>query len=155
LTHPVDPARGANLPRKSGKERHCLSHEQVQDLADQSHANGTLILFLAYTGLQWGEAVGLRVRSVDMLRRRVLVRANAVNVRGTITPGTPKSHESRNAPFPMFLAEALAKQCEGKSRDQLVFGNGDAYLSTPTPKDGWFHGARNARARPISSFPQN
>jgi len=112
---PINPARGANLPRKSGKERHYLSHDQVQLLADESRANGTLVLFLAYTGLRWGEAVGLRVRSVDMLRRRVLVQANAVNVRGTIIPGTPKSHEARSVPFPAFLAEPIAKLCEGKT----------------------------------------
>ena len=150
---PSNPARGANLPRKSGKERHYLSHGQVQLLADESRANSTLILFLACTGLRWGEAVGLRVRSIDMLRRRILVRANAVNVRGTITPGTPKSHESRSVPFPMFLADELAKQCEGKSRDQLVFGNGDAYLPTPTPKDGWFHGARKRSCESDGQFP--
>lgn len=150
---PTNPARGANLPRKSGKEGHYLSHEQVQLLADESRANSTLILFLAYTGLRWGEAVGLRVRSVDMLRRRVLVRANAVNVRWTITPGTPKSHESRSVPFPMFLADQLAKHCEGKSRDQLVFGDGDAYLPTPTPKDGWLQGARKRSCESDFQFP--
>jgi integrase len=97
---PSNPARGVNLPRKRAKERHYLSHGQVQLLADQSRSNGTLVLFLAYTGLRWGEAVGLRVNNVDTLRRRILVRANAVNVRGTIVPGTPKTHESRSVPFP-------------------------------------------------------
>ena len=63
---PLNPARGVNLPRKRGKERHYLSHAQVQLLADESRGNGTLVLFLAYTGLRWGEAVGLRIRSVDM-----------------------------------------------------------------------------------------
>ena len=151
---PTNPARGVNLPRKAGKARHYLSHTQVQLLADQSRAKGTLVLFLAYTGLRWGEAVGLRVRSVDMQRRRVRVEANAVNVRGTIFPGTPKSHEARSVPFPAFLAEPLAKQCEGKSRDQLVFGPGDVYTPTPTPKDGWFAGARRRSAALDPDFPQ-
>ena len=152
---PSNPARGANLPRKSGKERHYLTHGQVQLLADESRSNGTLILFLAYTGLRWGEAVGLRVRSVDMLRRRVLVQANAVNVRGTIIPGTPKSHEARSVPFPAFLTEPLAKLCEGKSRDQLLFGDGTSYLPTPTPKDGWFFGARRRSTATDPLFPPN
>lgn len=150
---PINPACGVNLPRKAGKERHYLSHDQVQLLADESRSNGTLVLFLAYTGLRWGEAVGLRVRSVDMLRRRVLVQANAVNVRGTIIPGTPKSHEARSVPFPMFLAEPLAKLCEGKTRDQLVFGSGDIYVPTPTPKDGWFYGARRRASEADAKFP--
>ncbi len=151
---PINPARGANLPRKSGKERHYLSHDQVQLLADESRVNGTLVLFLAYTGLRWGEAVGLRVRSVDMLRRRVLVQANAVNVRGTIIPGTPKSHEARSVPFPAFLAEPIAKLCEGKSRDQLVFGLGQVYLPTPTQGDGWFAGARKRAVEADRNFPE-
>lgn len=150
---PTNPARGVNLPRKAGKERHYLSHDQIQLLSDESRANGTLILFLAYTGLRWGEAVGLRVRSVDMLRRRVLVQANAVNVRGTIIPGTPKSHESRSVPFPMFLAQPLARLFEGKTRDQLVFGRGDVYIPTPTPKDGWFYGARRRASELDARFP--
>jgi integrase len=150
---PSKPARGANLPRKKGKERHYLSHAQVQLLADESRSNGTLVLLLAYTGLRWGEAVGLRARNVDMLRRRILVRANAVNVRGTIVPGTPKSHESRSVPFPAFLAEELERQCAGKSRDQLVFGDGTEYIPTPTQGDGWFAGARKRSVEVDPSFP--
>ena len=152
---PSNPARGANLPRKTGKERRYLTHEQVQALADESRTNGTLILFLAYTGLRWGEAVGLRVHSVDMLRRRVLVQANAVNVRGTIIPGSPKSHETRSVPFPAFLGEPLARLCEAKSRDQLLFGDGKTYLPTPTPKDGWFFGARRRASAKDNQFPRH
>ncbi len=111
------------------------------------------MVFLAYTGLRWGEAVGLRVNNVDLLRRRVLVRANAVNVRGTIVPGTPKTHESRSVPFPAFLAQSLAKQCEGKSRDQLVFGDGSTFTPTPRQGDGWFAGARNRSVKIDPSFP--
>jgi integrase len=152
---PSNPARGANLPRKKSKERHYLSHGQVQLLADESHSKGTLVLFLAYTGVRWGEAVGLRVRNVDMARRRILVRSNAVNVRGTIVPGTPKSHESRSVPFPAFLAEPLAKEFEGKTRDQLVFGDGIVYTPTPTQGDGWFAGARKRAVEIDPAFPSS
>jgi integrase len=34
---------------------------------------------------------------------------------------TPKSHSSRSVPFPEFLAESLARRCEGKKKDELVF----------------------------------
>ena len=86
-------------PRKTAKERHYLTHEQVQLLADESRANGTLILFLAYTGLRWGEAVGLRVRSVDMLRRRVNV-SSSVTESGGLVWSTPKTWERRWVPCP-------------------------------------------------------
>lgn len=148
---PSNPARGANLPRKSGKERHYLSHEQVQLLADESRGAGTLILFLAYTGLRWGEAVGLRVRSVDMQRRRVLVRANAFNVRGAITPGTPKSHESRSVPFPAFLAEPLARQCGGKISTSLCLGTERPGCPPPRRK---MAGSTERASAPVRAIPQ-
>jgi len=74
------------------KPRHYLTHDRVDTLATASKHHRTMVLFLAYTGLRWGEAVGLRVQFVDFDRRRVLVEENAVNVAGTIIPGTPKSH---------------------------------------------------------------
>jgi integrase len=40
----------------------------------------TLVLVLAYTGIRWGEAVGLRVRDVEFLRRRLNVNENAVQL---------------------------------------------------------------------------
>jgi integrase len=37
------------------------------------------VLLLAYTGLRWGEATGLRIRDLDMLRRAT-ISENAVEV---------------------------------------------------------------------------
>ncbi|HEY0260907.1 MAG TPA: site-specific integrase [Lacisediminihabitans sp.] len=151
---PSNPARGVNLPRKRGKkERHYLSHTQVQLLADQSRANGTLVLLLAHSGLRWGEAVGLRVSNVDFSRRRILVRANAVKVRGTVVPGIPESHELRSVPLPEFLSGPLTSQCDQKARDHLVFGTGTEYLPTPTQGDGSFAGARKRSVELDQEFP--
>lgn len=150
---PSNPARGTNLPRKRKKERHYLSHRQVQLLAGESGSKSTLVYFLAYTGVRWGEAVGLKVRNVDLNRRRILVRSNAVNVRGKIVAGTPKSHESRSVPFPEFLADLIIEQCRGKSGDHLVFGDGTNYTPTPTQGDGWFAGARKRSVSIDSTFP--
>lgn len=147
-------ARGVNLPRKKRKPRSYLNHVQVKALADQSGANETLILFLAYTGLRWGEAVGLRVNSVDLQRQRVLVRENAVNVAGTILSGSPKSHESRSVPFPRFLGSSLAGLCKNKPPTGLVFGDGENFMPTPTHGDGWFAGARNRAHIADSNFPR-
>lgn len=116
-------ARGVKLPRKVGKEHRYLTHQQVHDLADASGRHRTLVLLLAYTGLRWGEAIGLRVRDLDMLRRRLTVSVNAVEVDGTIEVGTPKTHKRRTLVFPSFFAENLARACEGKSRDDLVFAD--------------------------------
>jgi integrase len=150
---PSNPARGVNLPRKVGKQRHYLTHAQVQILADESRHNATLVLLLAYTGLRWGEAVGLRVNSLDLTRRRVLVQSNAVRVGGHIVIGSPKGYEMRSVPFPAFLEALLTKQIAGKQRNQLVFGDGNIYLATPTHGDGWFAGARKRARLTDSSIP--
>lgn len=131
-------ARGVDLPRKKTKAHVYLTHAQVDALAREAGQYGTLVLVLAYTGIRWGEASGLRVRHLDMLRRRLQVDENAVKVGGEVIVGTPKSHRARSVPFPAFLAEALARQCEGKTRDQLVFGDGHNHITTPAWRDGWF-----------------
>lgn len=134
----ANPARGVNLPRKTSKKRVYLSHDQVQLLADSSGQHSTLVLFLAYTGLRWGEATGLRVGHFDALRRRVNVSENAVSVGGTIIVGTPKSHLTRSVPYPEFLAEPMARLCEGKTRADLLFGDGQSHVRLPDSRRGWF-----------------
>lgn len=134
----TNPARGVNLPRKSPKRRAYLSAAQVELLARESGTYGPLVLFLAYTGLRWGEAIALRVESTDLLRRRVQVTESATRVGRDLVVGTPKSHASRSVPVPAFLLEHLARACEGKGRDQLVFGDGRTHLHPPNSRDGWF-----------------
>lgn len=137
-----NPARGLdNLPRKKRKQRAYLSHEEVQRLADASGDQSTLILVAAYTGLRWGELTALRVRDVDALRRRLQVVENAVRVGSVVHVGTPKTHEQRSVPFPAFLALPIAKLCEGKARDALLFGDGTTHLLRPqagSTSRSWF-----------------
>ncbi|GHD50687.1 site-specific integrase [Mycetocola manganoxydans] len=148
-----NPARGVNLPRKTSKKRVYLTHAQVQLLADSAGVQSTLVLFLAYTGLRWGEATGMRVQDLDALRRRVSVHENAVNVGGRIVVGTPKSHASRSVPFPDFLSEPLARLCEGKERSALLFGNGRDHLRSPDVRDGWYVSAIRKAQRIDPTFP--
>jgi len=143
-----------DLPRKIRKPHPYLSHEQVELLAQASKSNATLVRVLAYTGLRWGEATALRVRDVDALRRRLQVRENAVLIGGKIVVGSPKSHEARSVPFPKFLVQPLAQLCEGKRREQLVFGNGDQYTLTPSTRDGWYRSAIARAQRADESFPK-
>jgi integrase len=149
----LSPARHIALPRKGRKHRSYLTHAQVDALSVEAREHRTMVLLLAYTGLRWGEAVALRVESVDFARQRLLVRANAVNVAGKIIPGTPKSHDSRSVAFPHFLAARLQYECAGKAPGDLVFGAGVDYLPTPTHKDGWFAGARRRSVLADSTFP--
>ena len=75
-----NPAAGVKLPRKTRKRPVYLTHQQVAALAAASGEYEGLVLLLAYTGLRWGEAIGLRVRDLDMLRRRATISENAVQV---------------------------------------------------------------------------
>jgi integrase len=88
---------------------------------------GTLVRFLACTGLRWGEVVALHVREVDS-RRRVSIVEKPMPVGGRIV-GTPKPHHARRVPIPPFLAGELAEQCRGKSASALVFGDGVRHLN--------------------------
>ena len=61
------------LPKRKHADRGYLTHAQVAALADAVDRNATVVRFLAYTGLRWGEMAALRVQDFDMLRRRVNV----------------------------------------------------------------------------------
>jgi integrase len=145
---PKNPARGAsNLPRKqSQKDRRYLTDADVVKLAtaaaSESPSLGTLVLVLAYCGLRWSEAIGLRVQDVNRLRRRLHINRAAVEVDGVIEIGAPKSWEKRTVPFPVFLSEPLEQLCDGKLNDDLVFADANGhYLRRAKTNEGttsWF-----------------
>ncbi|MEN4449995.1 tyrosine-type recombinase/integrase, partial [Mycobacterium sp. SM3041] len=119
----TNPARGVKLPRKVKAEHAYLTESQVITFATEAGPDkGVIVLLLAYTGLRWGELAGLHVADIDMLRRKIHVRRNAVNVGGRVVVGTPKTHERRTITLPKFLVELLAPTCQGKGRDSIVFG---------------------------------
>jgi len=137
---PKNPARGAeNLPKKKPKQHVYLSHQEVARLANESGRHRVLVLVLAYCGIRWGEAIGLRVKHLDLLRKRLTVVDNAVQVNMEMHVGTPKSDKHRTVPVPGFVVLELAKQCEGKGRENLVFPGKDGdYLRRPVSFTGWF-----------------
>jgi integrase len=120
-----NPCEDVRLPRIVKQQHGYLTHAQTQALAAAVGDQGDVVLFLAYTGLRWGEMAGLRVHRLDMLRRRIDVAEAVSDPRGVVTFGTPKAHERRSVPFPAILAELLAARCEGKARDDLVFSTPD------------------------------
>ncbi|KLU10008.1 site-specific integrase [Kocuria sp. SM24M-10] len=148
----ANPARTVDtLPRKTRKQHVYLSHEQVHAVADAAKYP-VLVLVLAYCGLRWGEAVALRVKDVDLQRRRLTVHENAVEVGGRIHVGTPKGHRARTVPFPRFLGERLAGQLEGKAPADLVFpGPEGGHLRTArvhADNYSWFASALDAAGAP-------
>lgn len=139
-----NPAEGIQLPRRIKAKRGYLTHAQVHRLADECGDSRTLVLFLAYTGLRWGEAAALRVRDVDFTRRRMEVARAVSEPAGRIVFGTPKTHARRSVPFPQFLVEPIAEACKDREPDDLLF---------PSP-NGDVIRAGNFRSRTLASAVQ-
>jgi integrase len=116
-----NPAAGVSLPRVNAAERMYLSHEQVHELAEACGPHRLVVLFLAYTGVRFGEMAALRVGRLDLRRRRATIAESVTLVRGVQTWGKPKGHERREVPIPRFLVDDLAAHVAGHEPGALVF----------------------------------
>jgi integrase len=110
----------------------------VSKLADNAGEHRVLVLVLAYCGLRWGECIGLRVRDVQFLRRRISIHTNAVQIGSRHVVGPTKGREDRSVPVPTFVCEELSVQCRGTTPDSLVFSTKHGmYLQRPKGSNGW------------------
>jgi integrase len=96
-----NPAAGVPLPRAVRAEQVYLTYAQVDGLANAAGEYRLAVLFLAYTGLRFGEMAALRVRNLDLLRRRANITQSVAEVRG--------------------LVDDLAAHVAGKAPDDFVF----------------------------------
>lgn len=81
---PRNPCDGVKAPRRKHSVRAYLTHQQVAELAGAMARDALVVLFLAYTGLRYGEMAALKVQSFDMLRRRVNIRESVTEVSGKL-----------------------------------------------------------------------
>jgi integrase len=116
-----NPAEGVPIPRPGLTHHRYLDHTQVATLARECSEYAPLVRLLAYTGLRWGEAAAIRVREVDLTRRRINVVASVTEVSGHLVWGTPKTHARRTVPVPRFLAAELAPLVDGRDGGALLF----------------------------------
>jgi integrase len=91
----------------------------VPDMATER--DRLLTLTLGWVGLRFGEAAGLRLVEVDLMRRRLTVSRSATEVRGAIEMGTPKNGKGRTVGMPAFLVEELSTYVATIPRDGLLF----------------------------------
>jgi integrase len=82
---PRNVTAGVRLPPAGRAEKVFLTHAQVAELALAAGPHGLIVLVLAYTGLRWGELAALRVKRVDLVRRRL--RGRPGPGRGPSRPG--------------------------------------------------------------------
>ena len=105
------PCRNVALPRVRPPDRVVLSPVELDELADAVPPRyRALILVAGVLGLRWGEAVGLRVRDVDFLRRTVTVAQTVEEVGGQLRLITEAKTRSslRTMATPAFLIDVLA-----------------------------------------------
>jgi integrase len=108
---------------KVQREKVLLTHEQVSLLADAVNPwYREFVLFLAYTGLRFGEATALQVGDVNLLKRRILVRRAWSNVKGQLIERPCKNSQVREVPLPEFLAKCIEERISvASSKSDLVF----------------------------------
>lgn len=134
-------ARDLAIKRKPLADEVYLTHAQVESLAKNSRYPD-LIRFLAYTGLRWGEVTALKVRNVDLDRRRAHVREAVAEVNGKPLLGSVKSHEKRTVAYPDFLDDEVRAACSGKGPDDRLWPSEEGgYLRQGNTVSGWFAGA--------------
>lgn len=118
----LDPTLGVELPpiRTSSRKRYLL-HGQLVALAAAADGYEALVLLLGYGGLRWGEAIALRVRDVDQVRRRVIVSHTIVEDGGRLYEDTPKTHKTRTVPIADPAWRPLLDTLDDKGPDELIF----------------------------------
>jgi integrase len=112
--------RGAATPEGEADKR-FLSADEVARLADGAGDQRAVVLLLSYVGLRFGELAALRVRRVDLMRRRIEIAESVTEVNGALMFGTPKAHQRRSVPLPRFLVDELAPLLAGKRPSDLLF----------------------------------
>lgn len=137
----VNPARGVRLPRKEKSVPVFLTVSQVSDLASECSRHGELVWLLATTGLRWGEAAALRVRDVNVLRRRISVERNAVTVGNEVMVGTPKTHERRTVAVTGPVLKKLESVMRGKGPEDLLWSRPDGSPLKLPSVGSWYYEA--------------
>lgn len=116
---------GVKLPKLERRQPVAFQPEQVERIAQACPAPYDLLVrVLGTTGLRWGEGVALRRRSVDLLRRRLIVTESLAEIGAELIFGPTKSHAERSVPLTRSLVEALETHLDehvGADVDALVF----------------------------------
>jgi len=126
------PCRNVKLPAVTPNRRAHVTPTQLRALADELGEFASMAYLAATTGLRWGEVAGLRVRSLDLLGRRITVDEQITRgVKGRIVVGPPKSEASRRTlAIAGWVAEDLSahlalRGLTGADADAFVFARPD------------------------------
>lgn len=124
----ISPCRSTKLPRNTEHQNDELDPMTRDDYALLREAMvehfRPLIDTLAGTGIRWGEAEALQVKSINFRTKTISITRSAKwnASKSTRSFGPPKTKKSRRTlPLPDWIAVTLADLVRGKGRDDLVF----------------------------------
>lgn len=121
-----NPCADTDLPERIRREMRFLTEPEAARLIKALPEHWRpLVLLLIATGLRWGEAVGLKVKNVDLLARpprlTVVEQLQELASTGEVIFTSPKSEKSRRTvTFTPKVADALAGLVM-RGRDEVVF----------------------------------
>jgi len=123
----LSPCRRMPLPRIERQEMRYLDPVEVAHLADSmAERYRAFVVFGAYCGLRLSELAGLRRKHIDLVERRVRVTENAVEVKGRVEWGRPKTRAGvRTVAMTPKVSAALEQHLDEfvePSDAALVFG---------------------------------
>jgi len=104
----ANPASRVRAPTVEATARRFLSADELESIAAAVEPRyRALVLLLGYGGLRFGEAAALRVKDLDLLRRRVAVSKALVEVRGEAMEGPTKTSRVRSVAIPERVSAEL------------------------------------------------
>ena len=122
-----NPASGVQLPRAIRSDPRFLTAVEVARLVEAAHPNGLSVAILAFCGLRLGELAALRVRRVNLLRRRLVV-----------AEVSPKWPAAQSGHYPRPTAPGRCRSCRhwrwGSRRCAREWG--PRIYSSPLPRGG-------------------
>jgi integrase len=109
----ANPAKRIQTPRLANRQPFFLTAEQVDQIANEvPPRHRALVYLLAYCGLRIGEASALRVRHLDVAKRRVTVAESSPEVGGKKLSSETKTRRVRTVEFSKELGVELAQHLE-------------------------------------------
>ena len=137
-----NPCHGVELPLIEKKEMTVPTIEQVRIMAEAAGKHSEIVLFLAMTGLRWGELAGMQVQDVNLNTGRLHIQRQITEISGRLAESLPKYGKKRIVPLTAQAREIVASRIEGKSHDSLVFTTErGSVLRNRNARRDWFNAA--------------
>lgn len=121
-----NPCVGVRRPRTERRPQIFLSRSELEEVAvkmEQGHdpADALVVRTLGFTGMRWGELVGLQVRDLDKARRRLRLQRTVTEISGhKELKDFPKSGDRREIVAPVVWDELLTLS-DGREGSEPLF----------------------------------